>query len=101
LLHARSWQHEDVDALREGGLDALRSDAYVVNGAVTQHNPWAATGTDAMWRYREVQAAKRADREAVAAVAAAAGAGSSSEGGSGGSSSSVGGGGGCSSSSTR
>jgi len=71
-----SWQQDDPDESGQGGLDTLRPDAYVVNGRVTQHNPWAASGQDAMLKYREMKARKQA--EAAAAAAAAGGAGSSS-----------------------
>lgn len=57
----------------------MRPDAYVVNGRVTQHNPWAASSQDAMIKYRElIKARKIAEQEA----AAAAGGGGSSSGGS-------------------
>jgi hypothetical protein len=55
----RSWQREEADESGQGGLDALRPDAYVVNGMVTQHNPWAASANDVMWKYRERMAAKK------------------------------------------
>lgn len=76
-LSLRSWQREDVDALREGGLDALRPDAFVVNGQLTQHNPWAASGTDAFIHYKEVQAKKAAERKAAEVAAAGVDGGSS------------------------
>jgi hypothetical protein len=76
---ANSWQqHGDADGFGDstsGGLDGLRSDAYYVNGRVTQANPWAASSTDAMQRYQEVQQARRAAAAAAAAATAAAAAG--------------------------
>jgi hypothetical protein len=73
VLWVFSWQRDEPDETGQGGLDALRPDAYVVNGRVTQHNPWAVSGQDAMWKYRELQAKKRA-----AAAAAAEGSSGSS-----------------------
>lgn len=62
-----SWQREDPDEEGQGGLDTLRPDAYVVNGRVTQHNPWAPDGQEVIMKYREAQAKKRAQAAAAAA----------------------------------
>jgi hypothetical protein len=63
---AHSWQREDEEENVAGGLDSMRPDAYVVNGQVTQHNPWAANNMETMRNYRLHKARKQAEAAAAA-----------------------------------
>jgi hypothetical protein len=72
-----SWQREDEEENVAGGLDSMRPDAYVVNGQVTQHNPWAANNMETMMNYRAHKARKQAEAAAAESAAASSSSGRS------------------------
>ena len=50
-----------------GVLAALPSDAYMVNGRVTQHNPWSPTNAEKSAQWREARTRLANQRRAAAA----------------------------------
>lgn len=50
------------------GFDSLRGEAYMVNGQMTQANPWAANNVLDTRKYKLAQERLKAAREAAAAA---------------------------------
>eukprot|EP00878_Enallax_costatus_P018339 GHUV01019302.1.p1 GENE.GHUV01019302.1~~GHUV01019302.1.p1 ORF type:complete len:112 (+),score=33.16 GHUV01019302.1:982-1317(+) len=62
---AASQQEAFEQVAGSDGFDSLRGDAYMVNGQMTQTNPWAANNVLDTRRYKIAQAKLKAAREAA------------------------------------